>query len=170
MSCTEIVVFKECGNAEYYSEAKNAWRGAMAVWNTVNKKYLNGSANIFFDANPIWDLFKDKNVSRIDRIVLGSTFDKALINKESLREVIDAYREFEKENQCTSLNEQADILEKILDECYIAVGFNQTSVNENPWVHDLYDEEKDEEYEYSYNCLESREHFWLMDLVNNIDK
>lgn len=40
MSCTEIYVFKQDGNAELYGEVRNAWRGGMAVWHEMEARYL----------------------------------------------------------------------------------------------------------------------------------
>ena len=40
MSCTEIYVFKKDGNGEFYGETRNAWRGGMAVWTEMEKRYL----------------------------------------------------------------------------------------------------------------------------------
>lgn len=39
MSCTEIYVIGE-NHCEYQGECKNAWRGAMYVWNDVAKRYF----------------------------------------------------------------------------------------------------------------------------------
>lgn len=167
MSWTEIMAFNKEGNAVYHSDVENSWRGAMAVWSNIGKKYLGDKANALFNPKPIWDLYKDNSISRTDRIVLGSTFDRALIKKENLNEVIEAYIKFEEEHGNTSLKEQADRLKEILDsEEYIAVAFNQTDVVENQWVKSKYDEEKDEEHIWSYNCLKSKDHFWLIEDIN----
>lgn len=40
MSCTEIYAFGKDGNAFLYDTVRNAWRGAMAVWNTMEERYL----------------------------------------------------------------------------------------------------------------------------------
>lgn len=40
MSCTEIYAFDKAGNAYLYSEVRNAWRGAMAVWDIMEDRHL----------------------------------------------------------------------------------------------------------------------------------
>ena len=108
----------------------------------------------------IWELQHNKNVPLHERICLYTTFDKALVKRENIPAVIEAFRKFGGE---TSLPEQADILEKMLaDPDIIAVGWNQTSVSADTWDnYGGYDEEKDESI--PYNCLTGKEHFWIFD-------
>ena len=40
MSYTEIYGFDKKGDAYYYNSVKNAWRGGMAIWQYLEKKYL----------------------------------------------------------------------------------------------------------------------------------
>jgi len=40
MSCTEIYSFNNDGNTEYIADVENSWRGAMAIWSYLEKKYL----------------------------------------------------------------------------------------------------------------------------------
>lgn len=40
MSYTEIYSFDKAGNAGQAGEVKNSWRGAMAIWSYLEKKYL----------------------------------------------------------------------------------------------------------------------------------
>lgn len=92
------------------------------------------------------------------KVALASTFDNVIIKKENMPKLISAFREFRGE---TSIKEQADIIEKMLnDENCIAVGFNQTSVNDDTWTNfGGYDEEKDEEI--PYNILTGERHWEL---------
>ena len=108
----------------------------------------------------IWELQHDKNIPLHERICLYTTFDEALIKRENIPAVIDAFRKFGGE---TSLPEQADILEKMLsDPDIIAVGWNQTSVSADNWdTLGEYDEENEENK--PYNCLTGKEHFWVFD-------
>ncbi len=187
MSYTEIYIFGEDGAASFYWEVDNAFRGAMAVWMQIEKKYLPSLPVPDWEFNPtpgkyysrfavasftdegrkllkeVWDLrFKESPLSKNERIVFLSTMDEAIIKRENLPELIKAYREYEGE---TSLPEQADILEKIYNEepGVIAVGFNQTSVCADPWV----SEEQDEDGEWlPYNILEGKEHFDVFDCDN----
>lgn len=161
MSCTEIYSFDRNGDAYPYAEVKNAWRGAMAIWRIMEARHLPPvSCSRLMnprEAGAVWNLCDDKSVPEHERIVMLSTMDKCLVKKENLARLIEAFRKFEGD---TSLPEQADILEKLLeDEDCIAVGWNQTSVTVPFWIR--FDEEKDEEA--PYNCLHREEHFWLFE-------
>lgn len=164
MSYTEIVGFNKEGNAYSQADIHNAFRGAMAIWQIMEKKYLpvgRFSRCVMCnekDIQEIWDLAQNEKVSESDRICLATTFDNCVIKKEDFQKVITAFREFEGE---TSLEEQADVLEEMLsDEDCIAVAWNQTSVNENQWLSSGgYDEEKEEYIPYNLNSGEK--HFYL---------
>ena len=108
----------------------------------------------------IWELADNPEIPRHERIVLFTTFDKALVKREHFQEVIDAFRAFGGE---TSLPEQAEILEKmLLQDDIIAAGWNQTSVNADTWdVVGGYNEEADESI--PYNCLTGTQHYWIFD-------
>lgn len=198
MSCTEIYAFNKDGTPTLYGRTRNAWRGAMAVWNEMERRYLppyipeyvkycnwfrNGMSveeiEVILGYKPsrctsicendamkeIWDLYNKENVPEKDKIVLATTFDKCLVHKEDLPKVIDAFRKFGAE---TSLNEQADILQRAFDDPdIIAVGWNQTSVNADTWCDYGYDEEKDESI--PYNCLKMEDHWWLFHEEENTD-
>ena len=186
MSYTEIFGFDKDGNAYSADEVKNAWRGAMAIWNILEQKYLSqyrpsyvpkwipddkleshlgykpSRCSALMDEEAmkeIWSLADDKKVSRTDRICLFTTFDRCLVKRDNIKKIIEAFNEFEGE---TSLKEQALVLQKMLkDENCIAVGWNQTSVNGDTWENYDYDEQNDESI--PYNCLKQDEHYWLFE-------
>lgn len=108
----------------------------------------------------VWDLADNQSVPEHERIVLFTTFDRCLVKREDIPKVLEAFRKFEGE---TNLPEQANIIEKLMDdENCIAIGWNQTSVNVDTWENaGGYDEEKDETI--PYNCLTGDNHFWLFD-------
>jgi len=185
MSYTEIVGFDKEGEAYIVAAISNSWRGASAIWSILEEKYLppyrpdyvpkeipdekveewcryKPSRNCCMKIEPmheIWDLVDSKDVLESERIVLFTTFDKCLVKKENLEKTIRAFRDFDGE---TSLTEQADVLEKMLnDENCIAVGWNQTSVSTNQWTNHSYDEESGDSI--PYNCLTGKVHYWLFD-------
>ena len=168
MSCTEIYAFKRNGEAYHVADVTNAWRGAMAVWNTMDKRYLPQDAlgNLLGlnRMEKVWKLADKKDIPTHERIVLFTTFDNCLVKKENLPKVIEAFYNFDGD---TSLPEQAGVLERILDnEEYIAVGWNQNSINGDTWDNrGGYDPET--EVEFPYNCLTMDEHFWLFDELDN---
>lgn len=122
--------------------------------------------SLFESKNPmqeIWDLADDKRLSEHERIALFTTFDKILVKKENIPNVIEAFRNFGGE---TSLPEQVDELEKLIkDDNCIAIGWNQTSVNSDTWENYSYDEATDERI--PYNCLNQKEHYWIFDVISD---
>ena len=190
MSYTAIYAFGKDGNAFFYGQIANAWRGAMAIWRTLEERYLPTcvpswvKARYWFrpdmpqdelikrigykpsrlmsggDPKDIWELAQNPDVSMTDRIVLYTTYDKALVKKEDLPKVIDAFRKFD---GVSSLPEQAEILEVAYnDPDVFAIGWDQNSTVADNWGnHGGYDENRDEEIPYNY--LSGEEHFWIFD-------
>ena len=177
MTCTEIHGITK-NSAEHIGETKNSWRGAMAVWRILEKKYLPkyvpewaktmGGNNKYSrtitmspdDIKEIWDLFKSDKLSELERIVLGSTFDNVLVRVENIDQLLKAFREFEGN---TSLKEQAEIIEKTIAENpeIVAIGWNQTSVNGDVWTSANFNEEI-EEYT-GYNLEKDTKHWFLIE-------
>jgi len=190
MSYTEINIIKKNGDCESYDEIRNSWRGAMAIWLRMEEKYLpefipdwakrmpqflydeEGKPKKFYrmhqapmdgvdKGKEIWELFNSDKVSRIDKIVLGSTFDRAVVMKENLLELIEAFENFD---AVTSLKEQAEILKQIYnEEEAIGVCWNQTSVCQNRWTsYELVENDEDSDW-MPYNIFQHDKHFNLFD-------
>ena len=179
MSYTEMFKFKKDGSAEGLAEVNNAWRGAMAVWTILEKKYLppyipewaktipnyiegktfsrtSGSEEI----DKIWGMAKLDNITETDRIVLNTTFDDVIVERANIQKVIDAFNDFEGES---SMKEQAVILtEALRDEDLIAVGWNQTSVVGDTWTNTGDYQEEEDEY-LPYNILTGDKHWELFE-------
>jgi hypothetical protein len=176
MSYTELFKFKKNGDAEDLGEVHNAWRGAMAVWKIMEDRYLPpympewargdtsktySRTSGFGEDNPlkeVWALGTREDVSEVDKIAMGTTYDNVIVSRENIQKVIDSFNAFEGE---TSLPEQAKLLEEALkDEDMIAVSWNQTSVCGDNWTNiGGYNEEEDE---YTpYNILKQDEHWEL---------
>lgn len=127
MSQTIIFAFDKEGNSEEYGYTKNAWRGAMAVWDIMGKRHLGVGVSLFNESamKQIWGLMDDKRVPMNERIVMGTTLDRCLVRNDEIPKVIEAFKDFEGE---TSLKEQADILQEIYDSGdFTAVGWHQTA-------------------------------------------
>jgi len=158
MSCTEIFGIDKNGDLSEIDETGNAFRGAMAIWTIMEERYLPSlekpywmteereyysRLSSFGDDNmmqEIWDIPKSDKVSRIDKIVMCTTFDYCIVKRENFDELLEAFDSFEGN---TSLKEQAEIIREILDdENIVGVAWNQTSVNDM-W-HGSYDD--DDEY------------------------
>lgn len=179
MSSTELYGFDEKGDCAISGYVKNAFRGAMAIWAILERKYLpslkkpiwadlveerdywsrtysTGDSHLNL-MKQIWDLFNDERLTKKEKIVLGTTFDTVLVKGEDIDELIDAFKTFEGE---TSLKEQAAVLEEFKSKGVTAIGFNQTSVCSNQW-HIYSDDENEEGRPYNYN--KDSNHFWLFD-------
>ena len=105
----------------------------------------------------IWGLFNSPLLSRAEKIVLGTTFDRVVVKIEDVAEVIEAFRAFGGD---TNLPEQAEALENILAQGkFIAVAWNQTSVCESPWY--TWDEETEDTTPYNLNTGE--DHYFIFD-------
>ncbi|WP_041257998.1 hypothetical protein [Fibrella aestuarina] len=156
MSYTEIFAFKKTGEIESIAEIRNSHRGAAAVWSTVEDRYLpkkQYSRIVLSEMQDIWDLWKRDDVSLTDKIVLLSTFDHVIVEKEHIPRLIAAFRAFVGQ---TSLPEQADAIAKIQDDPDLwAIGWNQTSINSDDWTNlGGYDEETDEPIPYDFKTGE----------------
>lgn len=162
MSTVIIYGFNQEGVCSYEAEVHNAWRGAIAVWKALEKKYLPqyrpryvpasvpddeveawlgySASRLSSISDPdamkdVWNLFEAENVSGADKIVLGTTLDNVLVRRENIPKVIEAFEEFDKEHEGeTNLKQQADELRDFYDDDEVsAVGWNQTSVNGDDW-------------------------------------
>jgi len=185
MSYTELFGLTK-DSTENIGETRNAWRGAMAVWVILEKKYLpkfipdwaiglggtkqeeGYSRTSTFGENSkmgeIWGLINDSRLSRSEKIVLASTFDNVLAKVDTIDQVLLAFREFNGE---TSLREQADVIEQAIkgNPELIAIGWNQTSVNGDTWGTENLNEETEE---YTGYNIETGTRHWF--LIEEIDK
>lgn len=147
MSYTEIYKFTPKGNVKFVAEIKNAYRGAAAVWDIIGNRYLGNYIPEWSKSAPadmkresysrmmdkeemrkVWALYKSKDISEVDKIVLLSTFDYAVCMFKDLPRLIKAFNEFQGE---TSLPEQAQVLQGLLkSKTVLAVAWNQSSVGE----------------------------------------
>ena len=194
MSSTDIYGFRQDGTAYLYASVRNSWRGAMAVWNKLEVKYLppyipgyikacnwykpdmkyeeivtrNGfrptRLNSEISAREICDLADSPEVSEVDKTVLMTTFDNVVVRKADLPKIIEAFNQFVGE---TNLKEQAEVLQVMYedDDC-IAVAWNQTSVNADMWV--CYSCNEATEESTPYNIFKHDKHWFMFN--DNTDK
>lgn len=159
MSYTEIYGVKSNGEVVFIGETKNAFRGAMHVWMKLCDKYgIQGG--MFGGYDRLWKMADKGTLSHAENIVLKSTFDNVVVKEEEIPMLLEAFKEYDKQFTGSSLLEQAEIIkEEILNnDEMIAVCWNQTSVNSNPWT-DGYDEDKEEDI--PYNVLTENRHWFL---------
>jgi hypothetical protein len=159
MSYTEIYGAKKNGEIVLVNETKNAWRGAMHVWDKLSEKY-GVTGGLLSGFNQLWKMADTGKLLDFENVVMKSTFDDVIVKKENIPALLTAFREYDNHFPNSSLLEQAEIIEKEIlnDDEMLAVCWNQTSVNCNPWT-EGYDEETEEEI--PYNILNGERHWSL---------
>lgn len=181
MSYTGLYKFKKNGDSELFNKIQNSFRGAIAIWNILDQKYLKGyipeyakfltkKQEIYYRSSDpkaisikeVWQLVDSKEITEVDRICLLSTFDDVIVYKKDIAKLLDAFVKFEGE---TSLKEQAKVIENELkrDPDLIAIAWNQTSVNA-AW----YSEKSNEEEICPYNIFESNIHWDMFNEQKNV--
>jgi len=168
----------ECGGPfKAVEEYPNAWGSAAYVWSAISAK-LFGSESYWLTAvarddhksKEFWDSWKDPRLSEVEKITFMFTFDAALVRREHFRRLATIFREFVKlhpaPGRACSLPKQADRLDILASEQHgldftpAFVGWQQTSVSENPWrVRTGEDEGR------SYDVSKDSKHFFLFDEV-----
>ena len=168
MSYTEIYGIKNNGEVAFVNETKNAWRGAMHVWNRLCEKYEIKGA-MFGGFQELWKMANTGALADFENTVLKSTFDNVVVKKEEIPMLLEAFREYDKHFPESSLVEQAEIIENEIlnDDEFMGVCWNQTSVNRNPWLieteptEDDEEEEEDDSESAPYNILSGEKHWFL---------
>lgn len=168
MSRMVIYRVKADGEVRRLGEASNAWGGAMLIWTALCE--ANGLGPIGYGANlePLWSMFGKGKLSRRDEIILGMTFDRVWVKRETVPELVEAMRSFYKQygaGKVATLLAAADVLQKWFDEHPDdrGVAFNQTSVSESLWS--VYIEEEDEKRPYNIDT-DTKGHWELTDALS----
>ena len=170
MSYTTLYAFKQDGSIETHAEYKNAWHGAMIVWNSMAERY-NTPFNLIDEKSmlALWALAGDKKVPLHDRITLATTFDRKVVYSKDFQRLVAAMKESAKwlPEHCHIGKQVADI-EKIMELTpdIIAVGWNQTSVVDswssgeyrNTYEEDINGQSSEEEEEVPYNLHKHKRH------------
>jgi hypothetical protein len=151
MSSTEIYGFNKeweiYGDSYFIGEVKNSFRGAMAIWTYLEDKYLPPYIPLGMkekitrmisinkdekETQKVWDLWKDNRLEENEKIVMLSTFDRVIVKRGNIDLLLKAFMLFKGD---TNLKKQAEIIDKEIknNKNIIAIAWNQTSVNSNPW-------------------------------------
>jgi hypothetical protein len=114
-------------------ETRNAWLGAMYVWNFVARQYC-GLENFPFSndaqARKVWNAHTNPKMLEHERIVLMSTMDNATVDGADASRLVEAMRKFGSEHPNSSFNEQADIIAGADLKPGDKIAWLQTSVSE----------------------------------------
>lgn len=154
MSTTSI--FRLGANPEEIGETRNAWRGAMYVWNDIAKRYFGLETFPMFgpQQKQVWNAASTRRLPLHEAMVLLSTMDKATIRAEDINDVANLFEVYGREHPNSSLSEQASLLRKAQVSSGDLIAWQQTSVGE------FWGQEWDEEFEeYRWYDTTKTDHF-----------
>ena len=137
-------------------EVRNAWRGAMYVWNDIAKRYFDLENFPFFGEMQfeVWNAAETKKLPLHEAVVLLSTMDNATVRMEDAKVVADLFEQYGREHPNSSLSEQADIIRKADVNEGDLIAWQQTSVGE------FWGQEWDEEIEdWRWYDVSGEKHF-----------
>lgn len=172
MSSTEIFLLE--AGAVKTLEFRNAWRGAMYIWNFVATQYcglpvfphgLTGDSQA--EQMHVWNYgTNNPDMPEHEAIVLLSTMDHALLEISQVERLIDAFEKFGEEHPDSSFSEQAQALRNVMesgeDMELLGIGWNQNTICPPEWVsHD------DEGGVRVYDPTRESTHFWLMAQIDD---
>jgi hypothetical protein len=168
MSYTEMYRVDANGDVQPYEDFHNAWRGAFLVWREMSKAYLGKEFPLHkleTDARETWDLWKNAEIPVAYRIVMAHTFDNVMIRRENFTRFIEAVEEYAETFDAGTLLEQAQAVARIPEDT-LAICWNPTSVNCNPWqkheICETCNQEIVDEYR-PYNINVDERHWFLFD-------
>lgn len=172
MSYTELFILTKDNSYQVF-EFKNAFRGAMYVWNDVARRYAGFDRFPLFDKNEQMEVWNYNNrhpntMKEHEIIVLLTTMDGALVEGDKCEQLISAFELYGKEHPNSSYSEQAEAIISAVDKLgktnIAGVAWNQTSVNER-WILENI-ETDDGDFEYTvYDFNNGNSHFWVFEEV-----
>jgi hypothetical protein len=147
MSYTTVKAIWPGEKVEDLEELRNSHGSAPLIWNALCMRYLGLESYYYMssDLDRLWAKWKDLSIPEAIRAVLMMTFDHAYIAKKDYQRAAGDIRTFLKEfpvpsNRVNHWPAIACILEKADAP---AIGFQHTSVSEDPWQ-GPWNEEKEE--------------------------
>lgn len=201
MSTVEIYAVRKSGDVELYAEVENSHRGMQVVWREMESRYLPlyrpSFVPDYVDDNQlvqylhykptrvsaleedamkeVWNLINLPNVSLLEKWVLGSTYDKVIVERSAFDDLIHAFHSFFSDPDASNLPEQADIVEQMtLDEDIIGIAWSISQIG-SPWVvkkkikptHELWEEA---DIDWDWDEDEGEEQFRFLDIPYNTNK
>lgn len=141
MSCTTLYGVTKKGKLIEVAEFKNSHRGAMMVWVGLYRNFCDETKRQWEESiniptreehfKAIWALFRNPEIPREYRIVLGATFDHVILEQSKINEFIQAVRIFAEDYPVGHLLRQCDALSNFeKSKRYVGFAWNQTSVGE----------------------------------------
>ncbi len=147
MSTTMIYAVKQDEEPIFIGECRNAFRGAMYVWNDISKRYFGLDGFPHFNEEMqrrVWNAGNEKPLTNPELIVLSSTMDRATVSKSAIDELLSAFDEYGNEHGNSSITEQAEVIRGHIDKIPsgYSVAWIQTSVCGDGWFGSLGDDEE----------------------------
>ena len=174
MSYTRIHMTTKTGKVSTLAEIPNATLGALAIWDMLGKVKLRNRPpywNPILNASDVWELFEKPALNRMERLVLGSTFDKVMVKRTHLDTLGWQFNEFNSRlnpvgNRLNNLSDQATVLRDAAknDKCY-AVFWTQTSVADDVWR--IYEDGEDEPR--WYDITKDTGHWFLFEECERVE-
>jgi hypothetical protein len=129
---SETILYSLGENPQVIGEARNAWRGAMYVWNDIAKRYFGLEGFPMFGpmSKKIWNAADTKNLPLHEAVVLLSTMDFATIRAGDAKEVAEHFDRYGQEHPNSSFSEQAKIIREAELKEGDLIAWQQTSVSE----------------------------------------
>ena len=171
MSCTEVYLVTRDNNCNH-DEFKNAFRGAMYVWNDIATRYAGFDHFPHYESDDqmeVWNYYsRHPGVMKPhEMIVLVSTMDGAIVEPNRYMDLVDAFEKYGKEHPNSNYAEQAESIKGLVSliglENLYYIAWNQTTVNSFWGVE--YVEETDE-FQY-YDPDGGDRHFFVFHHLEN---
>lgn len=119
------------GSVQMERKLRYAPGGALYIWTQLSRKYCQSH---WIDFKPLWAMWNTPAMNHYDKIVLGLTFDGAIIEKQALVECYQAMMQiFCGRGSETFFDIARAIKELADDEDCMGVCFDHTSVAESFW-------------------------------------
>lgn len=147
MSTTTIYKLHPGGSYEELEELRNAHGSAPVVWGKMFERFVGGEEFSYWSrTDELWPLWRRKDIAPSLRAVLAMTYDNAYVEREHYARAAADIRAFltefsldpERANHWPRI---AEVFESAPD-CP-AVGFQWTSVSENPFQGEWDEEAED---------------------------
>ena len=171
MSYTTLYLVPEKGEIIEFEEYRNSWGSAPFIWSALFDKYLKSPndppyTSWMSQSERLWKLAeKGGPLNKNEKICLMSTFDKVMVKKKNLPQLIDAftwfYKHYKKTGVVCHLMDQVKSFRDLLDrdDCY-AVCWCQTSVSDDVWDSERTTEDDDI---LPWDISKDKGHFFLFD-------
>lgn len=131
MSATEIYAIGK-DHCTHIGDAKNAWRGAMFVWNQIAIDYFKLDGFPHFDLElqkRVWNAHSSHPLTDAEMIVLTSTMDDVSVKPKDVDRLLAAFDKYAADHPQSSIGDQAELIRafKLKEDSLIV--WNQTSIN-----------------------------------------